>query len=110
MRKKNKNKLIDALMGFYSVLTQVYHDSARFEDPALANLIVMEHLNFLVGFHKAKMEKEGMKPPELKEFYKKYIDEWNAFIISKEQHLKGVVEGFFNMKKNKKKKEYDYII
>jgi len=102
MKKKTK-KLMDSLMGFYEAIASIYMGSSQVEQEVLSAMLIREHINSLIPFHKIFCDKYDIELPELHETFTKYLTEWNDIITAKEGDLGEIVQKY---DKNKRKIDY----
>lgn len=79
-------------MGFYQVICSIFEGSAKFPKDPIRSVLVNIHLFEIINYHKRLVEEKNIKLPEMTEFYKNYINNWNEYILSKEPDLQAVVE------------------
>ena len=90
-------------MGFYQVVSSFYTGCGQYEDESIRGIMIYLHLSELFDFHKSKTTDFGIPIPNVKKFFKSYIDDWNALIKEKGPMLNDMVELYINSK-------CDYII
>lgn len=96
MRKKKK--LINSLLGFYQAIAGIYTGAPKFEDSVIRGMIIQEHLNELIVFHKGKVDRHEIPIGKVSKFYHDYIDDWNKHIISKSGYFSEIIETYIGSK------------
>jgi len=80
MNKKEKDKIINSLMGFYQLACSLFESLSVVEDKDLKGILLIEHIFQLLIFHKEFTIKHLVAVPDVDSTYRDYCDEYEKKI------------------------------
>lgn len=104
MKKKETEKILNSLMGFYQVACSLYDGLQNVKDEVIKAIVFKEHFLRLVIHQKEFTDKHNILIPKLDDMYRNYCAEFTDKIIANDSAIKEVAE------KYKKSTNIGYII
>lgn len=94
MNKKEKQKILDSLMGFYQIICGIFEGLARIPDERLQGIVLKAHIFQLLNYHKEYTDKFEILVPDVDTMYKDYCDGYTKSVISSEELLKKMTKEY----------------
>lgn len=105
MKKKERNKIINALMAFYQLICVLYDKLEEIPDINIRAMAFQEHVFQLMLYHKEFTDLYKIKIPKIDSSYTDYCKNFTKKIMNMEKNITEMVLGI-----NKKDDNIGYII